>query len=385
MAAKPIQSHSLKDRIAELEVLVQTISRGKLQWESTFDVITDPVVIIDENYTILRANKAMAKACGLNVTEVIGKKCYQVFAGYSKGFPQCPVPLTLADKRPHGLELELFPKNNRRYFATAYLMSEVTPKSQNQIVLHYRDVTEEKALQQQLIQTDKMAAIGTLAGGIAHEINNPLGAILAHVQLVVSELEKNHPCQESLKQVEDAVLRCKKIVRDLLDFSRQNFDEQMQPVNLNSVVQKTLDLIEINARYSQIVIDLDLDKNLPNIFGHFHRLQQVILNIVTNAIHAMMTVRGGKLTIHTFVNKEDDFVCLKVSDTGHGIAEKNLDKIFDPFFTTKDQGEGTGLGLAISYRIIKEHEGQIEVESQENKGTTFLISFPIFSNKGEQL
>ena len=385
MTARLVKSGSLEDRIAELEALVQTISRGKLQWESTFDVITDPVVIIDENYTILRANKAMAKACGLDVTQVIGKKCYKVFAGYSKGFPQCPVPLTLADKRPHGLELEPFPGNNRRYFANAYLMSEVTPKGQSQIVLHYRDVTEEKALQQQLIQTDKMAAIGTLAGGIAHEINNPLGAILAHVQLIVSELEKDHACQESLKQVEGAVLRCKKIVRDLLDFSRQSFDEQRRPIHLNEVVQKTLDLIEVNARHSQITIDLDLDKNLPDIFGHFHKLQQVVLNIVTNAIHAMMAVRGGKLTIKTFVNKTDSFVCLEISDTGYGIAEKNLDKIFDPFFTTKDQGEGTGLGLAISYKIVKEHEGQIEVNSKENKGAIFLVSFPIFSNKGAQL
>lgn len=367
----------MSQQIDELKKLVETISRGKLQWEATFDVISDPVVIIDQNYRITRANKAMAEACHLDVKDVIGKSCYKAFAGYNTVCPKCPVGLTLKDHKPHNVELDPFPNNKRQYFSNVYAMPESADRGSSELVLHYRDVTGEKELHKQLMQTDKMAAIGTLAGGIAHEINNPLGAILAHVQLASSELEEGHTCHESLNEIEQSVLRCTKIVRDLLDFSRQNFDDQMVPLSINEVVYKTMALIHVNSHHSRIIVNQNLGKNIPDVFGHFYKLEQVVINLVTNAIHAMRE-NGGELKISSRVTEDGKAVCLEISDTGHGIDEENVSRVFNPFFTTKQQGEGTGLGLSISYHIIKDHEGTIEVQSQKDKGTTFLITLPVY-------
>ena len=368
----------LKQQVSELKLLVETISRGKFQWEATFDVISDPVVIIDENYHIIRANMAMAQSCRTDVKDVIGKSCYKLFAGYDAPCPKCPVILTLADRKPHNVELDPFPKGHRQYFTNVYIMPQQSHNlGRAEVVLHYRDMTGEKNLQRQLVQTDKMAAIGTLAGGIAHEINNPLAAILAHVQLASVELEKEHACQDSLREIEESVLRCTKIVRDLLDFSRQNFDEQMQPILLNEVVQKTMNLIHVDARHSHIHIEQNLAEQLPLVFGHFHKLEQVVLNLVTNSMHAIREA-GGTLSITTAPSSDGRHVVLMVTDTGYGIDEDVLNKIFDPFFTTKEQGEGTGLGLSISYNIIKEHDGMIEVESLKDKGSLFRVILPVY-------
>lgn len=377
MSSSQNTNDSASQQINDLKKLVATISRGKLQWEATFDVISDPVVIIDQNYRITRANKAMAEACHLDVKDVIGKSCYKVFAGYNTVCPKCPVSLTLKDNKSHSVELDSFPSNKRQYFSNVYAMPESADRGSSELVLHYRDVTGEKELHKQLMQTDKMAAIGTLAGGIAHEINNPLGAILAHVQLASSELEAGHVCHESLNEIEQSVLRCTKIVRDLLDFSRQNFDEQMVPLSVNDVVYKTMALIHVNSHHSRITVNQNLSKNIPEIFGHFYKLEQVLINLVTNAIHAMRE-NGGELRISSRVTEDGKAVCLEISDTGHGIDEENVSRVFNPFFTTKEQGEGTGLGLSISYHIIKDHEGTIEVKSQKDKGTTFLITLPVY-------
>lgn len=368
----------LKDRIKALEELIETISRGKLQWESTFDVISDPVVIIDENYIIARANRGLASACGQDVRKVIGKKCYEVFAGYKRPCPGCPVAETLKEKKPCEAELDPFPLNKRQYHANVYNLP-FREKGKQEVVLHYRDVTDERELQRQLMQADKMAAVGTLAGGIAHEINNPLGAILAHVQLASSELDKLHPTQEFLKEIQDAVLRCKKIVRDLLDFSRQNFDEQMEILNLNQVIRKTMDLIGVNFKQAQIQVEEDFQKNLPQVYGHFHKLLQMAINLVTNAIQAMRAT-GGTLKLKTYVNERGQ-ICFEVKDTGTGISPEHMNKIFNPFFTTKEQGEGTGLGLSICYKIVQEHGGKIEVENHPEGGTCFLISLPCYKEK----
>jgi two-component system NtrC family sensor kinase len=384
MTAKPTKKHQsdnavlnrddLIKKVTELERLVDTISRGKMIWEGTFDVITDPVLIIDETYRITRANKATAHAAGTDVREIIGKKCYEVFAGYDSPCPKCPVLQTRSSREPQSVELDPFPKK-RQYSANAYSISDVSGRDET--VIHYLDITNAKQLQKKLMHSDKMAALGTLAGGIAHEINNPLGGILAFVQLVMRELESDHACQGDLKEIEDAALRCKKIVRNLLDFSRQNFEERMEPVFLNDVIKKTMTLIKINARSYNVEIVQDLQSDLPPVKGDFQKLQQVVLNLITNAIHAMKDKQGGVLTLLTFTNPERRKAFLQVKDTGTGIDKTNLDKIFDPYFTTKGQGEGTGLGLSISYNILKEHGGKIDVESEKGVGTTFTLQFEV--------
>lgn len=363
---------TLQQRVQELESLVETISRGKMMWQATFDAIKDPVMIIDSEYNITRANRNMAKAAQMDVRHVIGQKCYEVFAGRTEPCVRCPVNLTRQTQNQKSVELDPF-GNGQQYSVNAYSMS---LNNSAETVLHYLDITQAKEMQKLLLQSEKMAAVGTLAGGIAHEINNPLGGILAFAQLAMRQLEADHPCQADLKEIEDAALRCKQIVRNLLDFSRKNLNDEHELIHINDVVKKTMSLIEISTKSSNVRLVLHLAENLPPISGHLQKLQQVLLNLITNAAHAMKA-NGGDLIIKSFANPAQTKVFLQVEDSGQGIAPENLGKIFDPYFTTKQQGEGTGLGLSISYNIMKEHKAKMSVESQKDVGTLFTLEFDV--------
>ncbi|MBI4412153.1 MAG: PAS domain-containing protein [Deltaproteobacteria bacterium] len=359
------------EKIRELESLVETISRGKYMWESTFDAITDPVMIVSRDYTIKRANLAAANAAKIDVRTLVGKRCFESLAGRSVPCRGCPLQVTLEERSAHSFTLDPFAKSGRQHLVNAYPFS---AQAEGEVVLHYRDVTEEKELERQLVHSEKMAAIGMLAGGVAHEINNPLGGILAFAQLALRELGKAHPSFNDLKEIEESALRCKRIVEDLLDFSRQRRDDLKAAVSLNEVLQKIMPLIQMQAKASSIEVIEAFDPALGPICGNFHKLQQVFLNLITNAYQAMLG--GGRLTLKTYADLKSDRVCADISDTGNGIPQEYLNKIFDPYFTTKKQGEGTGLGLSISYGIVQDHSGTIEVKSRQGKGTTFTVSFP---------
>lgn len=367
-----------KDKIiAELKGLIETISRGKYMWESTFDAITDPVVIISSDYTIQRANRAAARVAKTDVRQLNGTRCYETLAGFASPCAGCPLPATLKRQSFHSAYLPRFLKSARQFHANAYALRDRDPADNLQAVLHYRDVTEEKELQHKLVHSEKMAAIGTLAGGVAHEVNNPLGGILAFTQLIMRDLGPNHSNYQDLKEIEEAAMRCKQIVQDLLDFSRQNREENMDPLQINDVLQKVLALVQVQARTSRVELITELSSSLPRIRGNFYKLQQVFLNLITNAYHAMK--EGGTLTVKTYPVPSGR-VGASVADTGTGIPEEIQDRIFDPYFTTKDHGQGTGLGLSITYGLVQEHEGTIEVKSSAGKGTVVELSFPALQN-----
>lgn len=368
--AKAVPAKNSIKEIAALKKLLDTISRGKYMWESTFDAINDPVMIVSSDYVIQRANRAAANVAEIDVRKMIHKTCYQVLAGLSSPCSACPLQETLSTHTPCSCDLLPFSKERGQYHANAYPLTSEGFK--NQAVLYYRNITEEKELQRKLVHSEKMAAIGTLAGGVAHEINNPLGGILAFTQLVLRDLDETHPNHSDLKQIEEATLRCKKIVQDLLDFSRQNREEVMGPVNINDVVKKVLPLVQLQTKTHPIKINCEFTENLPSINGHHHKLQQVFLNLIANGCQAML--KGGTLTIKTFSYGGE--VCAQITDTGMGISRKNMGRIFDPYFTTKDQGHGTGLGLSITYGIVQEHQGTIKVVSTEGQGSTFTLQFP---------
>lgn len=359
-----------ESRVSELQQLLEVIERAKHMWQTTFDAIRDPVVIISENFTIERANLATSIVAGMDIKELVGKKCYKAFAGRNKICEGCPLTRAVENNMPASSKLgnQIV---KRDYEASAYPYPGGTAKS-IAAVLHYRDITEEKRLQQELIQQEKMAAIGMLAGGVAHEINNPLGGILAFTQLIMRELKPDDPIRKDMEEIERAAVRCKKIVADLLDFSRLSSGREKQLLDVNLLIEKIVPFIKSELKSYNIHLKLELSKGLPSIHGDANRLQQVFLNLLTNACHAMP--KGGVLTVKTY--SEDKAVFAVVEDSGHGIAKENIPRIFDPFFTTKAPGKGTGLGLSISYRIIKEHEATIRVESEINKGTKFIIKFP---------
>lgn len=230
-----------------------------------------------------------------------------------------------------------------------------------------------KSLQTQVVQMDRMSAVGTLAGGVAHEINNPLTGVLGQAQLLLEKLPPGDPNRSNVEKIERAAQRCRKIVRGLLDFSRpKSFN--FEPTDVDHVIDAALSLCETEIAALHIEVAWQKNRSLPKIHASSHHLQQVFLNILTNAIHAMP--KGGRLAIAT--QAQNDLVQISFSDTGAGIPPENIPKLFDAFFTTKEPGKGTGLGLTISYGIVQQHHGQIFAQSAgHGKGTTIVIRIPI--------
>ncbi len=366
---------SLAHKIKELEDLVGILSRGKYMWESTFDAITDPVSIISEHYSIERANIAMAKVAGCDIRQIIKKKCYEVFAHRDSPCEGCPAKMAWSKHEPvlHRLDSSIC---NRLYEVHAFPYASDKGDSHSMVV-HYRDISESERLQEELVQQEKMAAIGMLAGGIAHEINNPLGGILAFTQLMIRDCNENPAMKADLQEIEHAAVRCKKIVSDLLDFSRLSKPKDRQPLDMNPLLEKLFPFLKMEFKSWNIDLITELDFTIPRVMGSANQLQQVFLNLITNACHAMP--KGGKLVVKTEAKPDRTLVMVHVTDTGVGIPKENIGKIFDPFFTTKEPGKGTGLGLSVSYRIVGDHKGSIVVNSVVGKGTTFTVTLPVES------
>jgi len=237
----------------------------------------------------------------------------------------------------------------------------------------YRDLQakmeELRETQEQLIQSAKLAAIGELASNVAHEINNPLTSIIGFTELSKEE-DDIEMIRKSLDIIEKESLRAREIVRLLLGFARKK-PLQLTEVKINDVLKEVVVLSSSQARMSKVKISEEYE-NIPVTTGDVDQLKQVFLNIITNAVHAMHN--GGTLTIKT--SMLGDYIFMRITDTGHGISEDVRQRIFEPFFSTK-KDKGTGLGLSISYRIIQDHGGRIDVESEEGKGTTFIIRLPV--------
>jgi two-component system NtrC family sensor kinase len=230
---------------------------------------------------------------------------------------------------------------------------------------------------QQLAKTEKLTALGGMAAGVAHEINNPLGGILLYSNLVLEDIPEDSPARENMEKIIYQTNRCKEIVQNLLDFARTPTGD-MLPLKINNVIKTSLNLVKDQAMFHGIEIDTRLAENLPEVIGDKSRLEEVFVNLFINAADAMNG--KGKLTITTMPGTNNS-VKISVSDTGTGIDEEHLPHIFEPFFTTKEPGRGTGLGLSIAYGIIRKHNGAIDAESEPGKGTTFIIFLPVYMGK----
>jgi two-component system NtrC family sensor kinase len=228
------------------------------------------------------------------------------------------------------------------------------------------------AVEARVAQSERLASLGMLAAGVAHEINNPLGGILALTALTLEDTKPDDPNRENLEEVLKQTQRCRDIVKGLLEFSRQSAINT-ELVDLNKILQDTLSLISKQAAFFNVTLMKDWDPHLPPVMADSSQLQQVFMNILMNAVQAMD--ERGTVTITTRRGRLGT-VEAAISDTGRGIPQEVIDRIFDPFFTTKRSGEGTGLGLSIAYGIITKHHGNIQVESEPGKGTTFTVRLP---------
>jgi signal transduction histidine kinase len=274
----------------------------------------------------------------------------------------------------------------------------VSLKHSQEEIEEYNRTLEEKIIertreledaQQQLVQSEKLAGIGQLAAGVAHELNNPLGGILGYAQFTLEKMEKknietlNEKDYESfkryIKDIETQSRRCKAIVQNLLKFSRSSNKIEFQDIDINQVMKETLTFVEHQFVMKQITLRKEFDTTIPIIQGNSGQLQQVFTNMLINGLHASSS--GSEIVVATkFLPPLGEFpgtIEIDFSDQGVGISEQNMKKIFEPFFTTKEVGTGTGLGLSVSYGIIKDHNGEIKVKSVLNRGTTFTIIIPL--------
>jgi two-component system NtrC family sensor kinase len=239
-----------------------------------------------------------------------------------------------------------------------------------------RDISSQVRLEAQLIQAEKLSAVGQLVSGVAHELNNPLTTIKGYVQLMQAE-QLSPAMAEDLRRVEEAADRCRRIVRDLLTFARR-YEPEFVNTDVNELLQRTAALRSYELRVRNIAVRWDLDPLLPEIEADAHRLQQVILNLIFNAEQALLSSEErGLITIRSRTLPHGAGIRFEIADNGPGIRPEHLDRIFDPFFTTKKVGVGTGLGLSISYAIVKEHGGRIWADSGLGEGASFIVELPL--------
>ncbi|MEZ4603855.1 MAG: ATP-binding protein [Desulfobacterales bacterium] len=237
------------------------------------------------------------------------------------------------------------------------------------------EIRMQKALEKtqvQLLQAEKMASLGKMAAGVAHQLNNPLSGIILFTKLVMEEYDLPDDALNDLERVLGDANRAKDIVKELLEFARQTSHE-MKPQDINDIISRTMFLLENQSIFHNIEIEKDLAPDLPPIMGDAQQLNHIFMNTILNAADALEG--RGKLSLKTFFLKEKSMVSVEIKDTGHGIPEDVLPHIFEPFYTTKEQGKGTGLGLSMVYGIVESHGGGIRAESQQGAGTTFFIEF----------
>ena len=256
-------------------------------------------------------------------------------------------------------------------------------RNANEALVEWGNILEKKVeertkqlveIQAHLVQSEKLASLGMLAAGIAHEINNPLGGILVYSHLILEDTEKTNPHCENLKKIVKETTRCKDIVRGLLEFARPK-EPEIGMVDINELLGKSLSLMERQVLFQNIAIRKLTEPGLPKILADGAQLQQVFINIILNAAEAMNG--NGALTIKTSVDASRNMIGIEFTDTGHGIQEEDKKRLFEPFFSTKEAGKGTGLGLAISYSIVQKHRGVIEVQSEAGRGATFSVKLPL--------
>ena len=371
----------------ENAVLFEEISKEKKEWERTFDAITDMVWIEDGTQQVIRANHTLLMRTGYAKSEIANKHCGELLDKLGISIEGCLCAETLSCKRPAFQELRSTGGSIFNFWAYPLIDEE----GRLYAIVHYlKDVTAQRRIEQQLIRTDKLASLGTLVAGIAHEINNPLGIIAGYSEALLdraaapalSAMTEFEDFPDYLKTIHSEIFRCKGILKSLLEFARPS-GGTFREIDINELIKEVLLLLQHRTARLKHTLELDLDREVPKIRADAGSLRQLLMNLLLNAIY--FTPEGGSIFIKTEPDdspEETRFpgcprrVRLSVTDTGSGIPNDLIDRIFDPFFTTKPVGEGTGLGLTISHKIVEEHSGFIDVKSEPGKGASFIITLP---------
>ncbi|MCY4444656.1 MAG: ATP-binding protein [Proteobacteria bacterium] len=380
-AAKNIESDLLKqgDTLKFLEKI-------KLQWMATLDAISDPIAIIDKQYTIQKSNKAMASLTSHGDTKkLVGQKCYQVFAGADKPCKGCTALKSLEKKESLSFQYERA-KDGKTFEISSYpVLDDKSQEDISGVVQVYRDRTLQVKVEEKIRLHDKITSLGLLAGGIAHEINNPLSGVLLFSQMLLKEMDAGDHHYQDILEIESAAQRCKEIVQQILEFSRQAPplpDQKITLLPLEDIISQAMRFAQVLKSAKDCRVFYEWQSRNVEVSGCRTRLMQVFLNLFKNGFQAMPG--GGELYVIQRQKKVDDkyYVEVEIKDSGVGIPKKDMSKIFDPFYTTKPVGEGTGLGLAICYGLMKEMGGDITAVSEPGVGTSLFVTLLCSANIG---
>ncbi len=380
------QKNLLLNKNKELVSLTEKLKESRNKLQALFDAITDQVVMIDRDFHIKMANRKDWANKG---------QCFAKLFNLSRPCERCPGAMVFQQKKPIALEEK---HGDEYYLLQAYPIFD--DQGEVEGVLEFsRLITKQKNMEMQLMQTDKLASLGQLVSGIAHEINNPNTFIRGNVSIIQEAMRDILPILDEhsrneknlqiarlnydvfksnililLEDMAQGTNRIKTIVEGLRRFAKRDDGVLNDEVDLNETIQSCLRLVA-NQIGRKAKVKLELDVEIPKVRGNFQRLEQVVVNILINASQAIEKKMGAIVIQTAHLEKENELL-LKISDDGKGIDEKTLKQIFDPFFTTKRNQGGTGLGLSIAYGIVKEHKGRIEVESKVGSGTAFSIYIP---------
>ena len=387
---------SLQKEIAEREQVELAIKKASTEWRATVDATTDVIMMLTADFKVIRVNKAAKLFYNQPYNDLIDTSLFQLF----------PLDNLQKDANTRSiLKHSLEHQEGTVYLADkkVWLSFSIDPirddKGQPQGgVFTMRDITArinaeeaQRKLQAEILQIQKMESIGNLAGGVAHDFNNILSAIIGFSQLALMKLPEDHPAADHLRIIYESGERAASLTRQLLAFSRKQVLE-MKVVNLNTIIENVSKMLR-RVIGANIVLDLDLQNPIKNILADAGQMEQVLMNLLVNARDAMPS--GGRVTVETSevcVREELDqkvtpgsYVMLSVVDTGTGMNKEVQERIFEPFFTTKDVGKGTGLGLSTVYGIVKQHDGHITVHSEKGQGTTFKIYFPTVNREADRI
>lgn len=358
--------------ISSRKKMEREIRRAAQEWRETFDSISDAVSIHGSDFRLRRVNKAFADRFGMTPRQIIGRRCYEVVHGTKEPVLGCPHRETLQTGKPAGAEFLESDNGICLELTTSPIFDE---RGEVAGTVHIaRDITERKQQSLQLMMTDRLASIGELAAGTAHELNNPLTSVIGFSQLL---MERDIPddIRDDLELIYSEARRAAEVTKNLLTFARKHAPVK-QANRIEVIVEDVLRLRAYEHRLNNIRVKKQFATGLPEMVVDYFQMQQVLLNLIINAEYFMTEAhKGGTLTIAA--KRRNSSMVISVADDGPGIPPENLSQVFNPFFTTKKAGRGTGLGLSICHGIVTEHGGRIYARSELGKGATFFVELPI--------
>jgi len=375
---KPFEMDHLLATLAkalEKQRLTRALRESEERYRLITENVNDAIFLIDLEGRILFSNRRGTELTGYHLEEFRDRPIFSLLTpeGAQQAYARLQAAFAGQGVAPF-FEAEVIRKDGSRFWAEVSGTNVVKDGQVLGRLAVARDITERKRLREQLVQAEKLATLGQLIAGIAHELNNPLAAMVGHAQML--RLGQQDPkVAARADRIVDAAQRATRIVRNFLTVARRHHPERVA-VSVNEIVTKTLELLAYQLRVGNVEVESALAPDLPQIAGDPHQLQQVVLNLVNNAIQAMAPGGQGRLGVTSSFSPDRSTIRLAVTDNGPGIPPEHLPRVLEPFFTTKPQGEGTGLGLAIAQGIVTDHGGIIAVESTLGQGATFTVTLP---------